>query len=67
MDITTAIVTSKSEVGIHSSWTQMLEVDPHFPVSMAGQIRPVQDLTPVSVLGAYCRRCAGPQIRLFMP
>lgn len=34
MEITVAIVTSKSEVGIHySCGTQMLEVDPHSSVS----------------------------------
>lgn len=62
MEITIAMVTSKSEASIHySCGTQMLEVDPHFPVSMIGQIRLVQDLTPVSVMGSYCRRYVRPQ------
>lgn len=61
-------MTSKSEVGIHSSCgTQMLEVGLHFPVSVVGQIRSVQELTPVSVLGSYCKRYARPQTRLLTP
>lgn len=67
MEITTVTVTSKSRVGIHPPCgTQMLGVDPHFLVCVVGQITSVQELTPVSVLGSHCKRCARPQTRLLM-
>lgn len=50
MGIAITTVTSKIKVGIHSSWTQMLEVDPHSPISMIRQIRSVQDPTPSGFL-----------------